>query len=240
MRKNVRLSEINSENEILFSQIFNESYDEESRANTMITRQDTINAWRKIINAMESDEGVRILRDCAVLISNKFEGTNLKASCNPSERRIYVSENLDRDELLAVLAHEACHVLERDKGLEVLTGKEMANLFEILKKRSLEDTRAGSEALNLMSYIYGLSKEWADADKVDDYIDGIEECLDNLEEIKLSGGVSDKYFWNWFAYNMDKIDEAVAYYQCGGHNDEWLDWRDKLENALQIEIELAN
>lgn len=206
----------------------------------MITTKDIIDVWRKIINAVESDEGVRALRNCAVLISDKFEGTNVKASYNPSERRIYVSRNLDKDELLSVVAHEACHVLERDKGLEVLTGMEMANLFKILEKRGLEDTRAGSEALNLMSYIYGLSKDWTDADKVDDYIDGIEECLDNLEEIKASGGESDKYFWNWFAYNMDKIDEAVAYYQCGGHNDAWLDWRDKLEDALQIEIDLAD
>lgn len=206
----------------------------------MITTRDIINAWREIINAVESDEGVRALINYAVLISDKFEGTNVKASCNPLERRIYVSKNLDKEELLTVLAHEACHVLERDKGSEVLTGMEMANLFKILEKRDLEDTRAGSEALNLMSYIYGLSKDWTDTTKVDDCIDGIEECLDNLEEIKASGGVSDKYFWNWFAYNMDKIDESVAYYQCGGHNDGWLDWRDKLEDALQIKIDLAD
>lgn len=206
----------------------------------MITTKDIINVWRKILNAVESDENTRVLRNFAVLISNKFEGTNLKASCDPSKRRIFVSENLDKDELLEVLAHEACHVLEREDGSDVLTEKEIANLFEIIQKRGLETTKAGSAAQELMAYIYGLSKEWYEADKVDEYIDGIEECLDNLEEIKLSGEVNDKYFWNWFAYNMDKVDEAIAYYQVGGHNDKWLSWRDKFEKALQIEIELAD
>lgn len=207
----------------------------------MITRQDIIDVWRKIINAVESNEGVRatLLRDYAVHISNKFEGTNLKASCDPSKRRIFVSENLDKDELLSVLAHEACHILERDKGPDVLTGKEMANLFEIIKKYDLEETTAGSEATKLMGYIYSLSKEWGDAKKVDKYIDKIDLELDRLEKIKISGEVDNKYFWNWFAYNMDKIDESIDYYQVGGHNDAWLDWRDKLEDALQIIIDLA-
>lgn len=202
----------------------------------MITRQDTIDVWRKIINAVEPNEG---LRKCAVHISDKFEGTYLKASYDPSKRRVFVSENLDKDELLSVLAHEACHVLERDNGLPVLTGNEMAELFGIIDASDLKETSAGSEASKLMVYLYGLSKEWGDADKVDEYIDGIDECLDNLEDIKLSGEVKDKYFWNWFARNMDKLDEAVVYYQCGGHNKEWLSWRSKLENALQIKIDTA-
>lgn len=202
----------------------------------MITRKDTIDVWRKIVNAVEHNEG---LRNCAVHISNKFEGTSLKASYNPSERRVYVSENLDKDELLSVLAHEACHVLERDEGHPVLTGKEMSDLFKIIEDDDIKETSASSEASKLMAYIYGLSKEWGDAGKVDEYIDGIEECLDNLEDIKLSGEIKDKYFWNWFARNMDKLDEAVVYYQCGGHNKEWLSWRSKLENALQIKIDTA-
>ena len=202
----------------------------------MITRKDTIDVWRKIVNAVEHNEG---LRNCAVHISNKFEGTNLKASYNPFERRVYVSENLDKDELLSALAHEACHVLERDEGHPVLTEKEMAELFKIIKDDDIKETSASSEASKLMAFIYGLSKEWGDEEKVDEYIDEIEECLDNLEDLKLSGEVKDKYFWNWFARNMDKIDNSVLYYQCGGHNKEWLSWRSNLENALQIKIDTA-
>ena len=201
----------------------------------MITRQDTIEVWRKIINAVESNEG---LRNCAVHITNKFAGTYLKASYDPSKRRIFVREDLNKDELLSVLAHEACHVLERDEGLPVLTEQDIAELLEIVEHRDLKD--AGSEAKNLMVYLYCLSKEWADADDVDTYIDGIEECLDNLEDIKLSGEVKDKYFWNWFARNMDKLDEAIVYYQVGGHNEKWLYWRDELEKALQIKIDIAS
>lgn len=202
----------------------------------MIIRQDTIDVWRKIVNAVES----KVLRNYAVHISNKFEGTNLKASCEPSERRIYVDGNLDKEELLTVLAHEACHVLERDEGPAVLTSKEMAELFKIIKYDDLEKTNAGSEASRLMMYICLLSKEWTDSSSVDNYIDEIEDCLDNLEDIKLSGEVKDKYFWNWFARNMDKIDEAIDYYQCGGHNKIWLHWRSELEKALQIKIDIAD
>lgn len=202
----------------------------------MITRQDTIDAWRKIVNAVNTNE---CLRNCVVRITDKFNNKGLKASYDPSKKYVYVSENLDKDELLSVLAHEACHVLERDEGSDVLTGKEMANLFEIIKKYDLEETTAGSEATKLMGYIYSLSKEWGDAKKVDKYIDKIDLELDRLEKIKISGEVDNKYFWNWFAYNMDKIDESIDYYQVGGHNDGWLDWRDKLEDALQIIIDLA-
>lgn len=205
----------------------------------MITTQDTINAWREIINAVETDEGVKVLKDCAVRISDKFEGTNLKASYDPTNKRVSVSKNLDKEELLTALAHEACHILERDEGPAVLTTKEMAELFEILKNDDLEKTNAGSEASRLMMYICFLAKEWTDAISVDNYIDEIEDCLDNLEDIKLSGEVKDKYFWNWFARNMDKIDEAIDYYQCGGHNDRWLYWRSELEKALQIKIDIA-
>lgn len=203
----------------------------------MIIRKDTIDVWRKIVNAVESNKG---LRNCAVHISNKFEGTNLKASYDPSKRRIYVSENLDKEELLTVLAHEACHILERDEGPAVLTTEDIAELFEIIKHNDLEKTNAGSEASRLMMYICLLAKEWTDASSVDNYINEIEDCLDNLEDIKLSGEVKDKYFWNWFARNMDKIDEAIDYYQCGGHNDRWLYWRSELEKALQIKIDIAD
>lgn len=203
----------------------------------MIIRQDTIDVWRKIVNAVESNKG---LRNCAVHISNKFEGTNLKASYDPSERRIYVDGNLDKEELLTVLAHEACHILERDEGPAVLTTENIAELFEIIKHNDLEKTNAGSEVSRLMMYIYLLAKEWTDSISVDNYIDEIEDCLDNLEDIKLSGEVKDKYFWNWFARNMDKLDEAIDYYQCGGHNDRWLYWRSELEKALQIKIDIAD
>ena len=201
----------------------------------MIIRKDTIDVWRKIVNAVES----KGLRSCAVHISNKFEGTNLKASYDPSKRRIYVSENLDKEELLTILAHEACHVLERDEGPAVLTTEDIAELFEIIKNNDLEKTNAGSEASRLMMYICLIAKEWTDNISVDNYIDEIEDCLDNLEDIKLSGEVKNKYFWNWFARNMDKLDEAINYYQCGGHTGIWLHWRSELEKALQIKIDIA-
>ena len=206
----------------------------------MITRQDTIDAWRKIVNAVEPiGSPNKGLRNCAVHISDKFNGRRIKASYDPSKRRVFVSENLNRNELLNVLAHEACHVLERDEGLPVLTEQEMAELLEMVEYDDLKGTKAGSEAKKLMVYIYCLSKEWTNARKVNRYIDKIEECLDNLEDIKLDGEVEDKYFWNWFARNMDKLDEAVVYYQCGGHNEKWLYWRSELENALQIKIGVA-
>lgn len=207
----------------------------------MITRQDIIDVWRKIINAVESNEGVRatLLRDYAVHISNKFEGTNLKASCDPSKRRIFVSENLDKDELLSVLAHEACHILERDKGPKVLVEDDLQRLVSIVKVNNLDDHSVGYLAIALIMAIKRLARDWTDEDKTDENIDYIDLCLDRLEEEKKSGEIEIASFWNWFARNMDKIDNSVLYYQCGGHNKEWLHWRSNLENALQIKIDTA-
>lgn len=206
----------------------------------MITTQDTINAWREIINAVEIDEGVKVLKDCVVRISDKFEGTNLKASYDPTNKRVSVSKNLDKEELLTALAHEACHILERAKGPEVLTEKDLQQLVNIIDINNLNDQNVGYLAMSLIMAIKRLARDWTDKDKTDENIDYIDFCLDRLEEEKKSGEIKIASFWNWFARNMDKIDESIDYYQVGGHNDGWIDWRNKLEDALQIIIDLAD
>jgi hypothetical protein len=206
----------------------------------MITTQDIINAWREIINAVDSDEGVKVLKDCVVRISDKFEGTNLKASYDPTNKRVSVSKNLDKEELLTALAHEACHILERAKGPEVLTERDLQQLLNIVSINNLDDQNVGHLAIYLIMTIKRLARDWTDKDRTDKNIDYIDLCLDRLEEEKKSGETKIASFWNWFARNMDKIDESIDYYQVGGHNDGWLDWRDKLEDALSIKIDLAD
>ena len=202
----------------------------------MITRQDTIDAWRKIVNAVNTNE---CLRNCVVRITDKFNNKELKASYDPSKKYIYVSENLDKDELLSVLAHEACHVLERNEGDEVLVEDDLRQLVSIVSTNKLDDHSVGYLAMALIMAIKRLARDWTDEDKTDENIDYIDLCLDRLEEEKKSGEIKIASFWNWFARNMDKIDNSVLYYQCGGHNKEWLYWRSNLENALQIKIDTA-
>ena len=202
----------------------------------MITRQDTIDAWRKIVNAVNTNE---CLRNCVVRITDKFNNKELKASYDPSKKYVYVSENLDKDELLEVLAHEACHVLERNEGDEVLVEDDLRQLVSIVNVNKLDDHSVGYLAMALIMAIKRLARDWTDEDKTDENIDYIDLCLDRLEEEKKSGEIEIKSFWNWFARNMDKIDNSVLYYQCGGHNKEWLNWRSNLENALQIKIDTA-
>lgn len=202
----------------------------------MITRQDTIDAWRKIVNAVNTNE---CLRNCVVRITDKFNNKELKASYDPSKKYIYVSENLDKDELLSVLAHEACHVLERDEGDEVLVEDDLSQLVNIVSANKLDDYSVGCLAMALILAIKRLARDWTDEDKTDENIDYIDLYLDRLEEEKKSGEIKIASFWNWFARNMDKIDNSVLYYQCGGHNKEWLYWRSNLENTLQIKIDTA-
>lgn len=202
----------------------------------MITRQDTIDAWRKIVNAVNTN---KCLRNCVVRITDKFNNKELKASYDPSRKYVYVSENLDKDELLSVLAHEACHVLERDEGDEVLVEDDLSQLVNIVSANKLDDHSVGYLAMALIMAIKRLARDWTDEDKTDENIDYIDLCLDRLEEEKKSGEIKIASFWNWFARNMDKIDNSVLYYQCGGHNKEWLYWRSNLENALQIKIDTA-
>ena len=202
----------------------------------MITRQDTIDAWRKIVNAVNTNE---CLRNCVVRITDKFNNKELKASYDPSKKYVYVSENLDKDELLSVLAHEACHVLERDEGDEVLVEDDLSQLVNIVSANKLDDHSVGCLAMALILAIKRLARDWTDEDKTDENIDYIDLYLDRLEEEKKSGEIKIASFWNWFARNMDKIDNSVLYYQCGGHNKEWLNWRSNLENALQIKIDTA-
>lgn len=202
----------------------------------MITRQDTIDVWRKIVNAVEYNE---CLRDCVVRITDKFNNKELKASYDPSKRYVYVSENLDKDELLDVLAHEACHVLERYEGDEVLVENDLQQLVNIMNVNKLDDSPVGYLAMALIMAIKRLARDWTDEDKTDENIDYIDLCLDRLEEEKKSGEVKIASFWNWFARNMDKIENSVLYYQCGGHNEKWLYWRSELENSLQIKIDTA-
>ena len=200
----------------------------------MITRQDTIDAWRKIVNAVNANE---CLRNCVVRITDKFNNKELKASYDPSKKYVYVSENLDKDELLSVLAHEACHVLERDVSEDVLLEKDVFDFYNVIESNELERTPAGLAALQLMMEIIALSKEWTDENKVDQHIDNIDDCLDELESIKLSGETKVADFWNWIARNMDKIDNSVDYDSCGGHNEKWLDFREDFEkNGIEISI----
>jgi hypothetical protein len=180
----------------------------------MITTQDIINAWREIINAVDSDEGVRALKDCVVRISDKFEGTNLKASYDPTNKRVSVSKNLDKEELLTALAHEACHILERAKGPEVLTERDLQQLLNIVNINNLDDQNVGHLAIYLIMTIKRLARDWTDKDRTDKNIDYIDLCLDRLEEEKTSLENSAKNMLKKLSISLRDLSPVYACEKC--------------------------
>ena len=198
----------------------------------MVTKQDVMKVWQEISNVVPIE--------CKIEVSDRLNGKALKASYQHSKKLITISENINKDELVYVLAHEACHALERKNGPDILVDGDLKELVSIMEDNDIIDLPVGYVALALCSEIKSLAKDWMYYKKTDEHIDYIDLCLHRLEKEKKSGKVKIADFWNWFARNMDKLDNSIDYYQCGGHNDGWLNWRDKLENALEIEIDLAN
>jgi hypothetical protein len=163
-----------------------------------------------------------------------FDYTGMKAKYNISEKCIYVWNKVAKADLPKYVAHELCHAFERLNGVPVITGGELSDIYDVINTDSLKQ-----KFVQLMSLFQILSRVWTNFDAAANCIEKLDTLIDELYDIASNGDPENKEFCKLFLSNYDKIYDGVTYYADGGHNDEFLDWKDKLSQVFGLEIPTA-
>ena len=163
-----------------------------------------------------------------------FDYTGMKAKYNISEKCIYVWNKVAKADLPKYVAHELCHAFERANGVPVITGNELSDIYDVINTDSLKQ-----KFVQLMSLFQILSRVWTNFEAAANCIEKLDTLIDELYDIASNGDPENKEFCKLFLSNYDKIYDGVTYYADGGHNDEFLDWKDKLSQVLGLEIPTA-
>jgi ubiquitin C-terminal hydrolase len=163
-----------------------------------------------------------------------FDYTGMKAKYNISEKCIYVWNKVAKADLPKYVAHELCHAFERANGVPVITGGELSDMYDVINTDSLKQ-----KFVQLMSLFQILSRVWTNFEAAANCIEKLDTLIDELYDIASNGDPENKEFCKLFLSNYDKIYDGVTYYADGGHNDEFLDWKDKLSQVFGLEIPTA-
>jgi hypothetical protein len=163
-----------------------------------------------------------------------FDYTGMKAKYNISEKCIYVWNKVAKADLPKYVAHELCHAFERLNGVPVITGGELSDIYDVINTDSLKQ-----KFVQLMSLFQILSRVWTNFEAAANCIEKLDTLIDELYDIASNGDPENKEFCKLFLSNYDKIYDGVTYYADGGHNDEFLDWKDKLSQVFGLEIPTA-
>jgi hypothetical protein len=158
----------------------------------------------------------------------------MKAKYNISEKCIYVWNKVAKADLPKYVAHELCHAFERANGVPVITGGELSDIYDVINTDSLKQ-----KFVQLMSLFQILSRVWTNFEAAANCIEKLDTLIDELYDIASNGDPENKEFCKLFLSNYDKIYDGVTYYADGGHNDEFLDWKDKLSQVFGLEIPTA-
>lgn len=163
-----------------------------------------------------------------------FDYTGMKAKYNISEKSISVYNRVAIADLPKYVAHEICHALERSKGVPVITGGELSEMYDVIKTDSLRHT-----FMQLMSLFSIISRVWTNFEAAASCVEKLDTLIDELYDIANNGDPENEEFCKLFLSNYDKIYDGVSYYSDGGHNDEFLSWKDKLSELFGFEIPTA-
>ena len=90
-----------------------------------------------------------------------------------------------------------------------------------------------------MSLFSILSRIWTNFEAAANCIEKLDTLIDELYDIASNGDPENGDFCKLFLSNYDKIYDGVTYYADGGHNDDFLNWKDKLSKLFGIEIPTA-
>lgn len=163
-----------------------------------------------------------------------FDFTGMKAKYNISDKSISVCNKVAVSDLPKYIAHELCHALERVNGIPVITGVELSNMYDVIKSDSLKQ-----KFMQLMSMFSILSRVWTNYEAAANSIEKLDTLIDELYDIASNGDPENEEFCRSFLSNYDKIYDGVTYYADGGHNEDFLNWKDKLSKLFGIEIPTA-
>lgn len=197
----------------------------------MITQEDAQECLDTLLDKLE-DAGISY----PILTINvvDFDYTGMKAKYNISERSISVWNKVAKADLTKYVAHELCHALERSSGVPVVTGGDLSDIYDVIKTDSLQH-----KFMQLMSLFSILSRVWTNFEAASNCVEKLDTLIDELYDIASNGDPENEEFCKAFLSNYDKIYDGVSYYADGGHNDDFLNWKDKLSKLFGIEIPTA-
>lgn len=203
----------------------------------MIKQEDAQECLDTLLDKLE-DAGI----SCPNLTINvvDFDYTGMKAKYNISEKSISVYNRVAKAELPKYIAHEICHALERANGSPVITGGELSDMYDAINTDTLRH-----KFMQLMSTFSILSRVWTSFEAAASCVEKLDTLIDELYDIASDGDsdneefVENEDFCKRFITNYDVIYDSVSYYSDGGHNDEFLDWKDKLSELFGFEIPTA-
>lgn len=163
-----------------------------------------------------------------------FDFTGMKAKYNISEKSISVCNKVHKADLPKYVAHELCHAFERLNGVPVIVGGELSDMYDVINTDSLRH-----KFTQLMSLFKILSRVWTNYEAAANCIEKLDTLIDELYDIASDGDPENEEFCKLFLSNYDKIYDGVTYYADGGHNDDFLNWKDKLSKLFGIDIPTA-
>ena len=163
-----------------------------------------------------------------------FDFTGMKAKYNISEKSISVWKKVAKDDLPKYVAHELCHAFERLNGSPVVTGGELSDMYDVINTDALQH-----KFMKLISLFQILSRVWTSFEAAANCIEKLDTLIDELYDIASDGDPENEEFCKTFLSNYDKIYDSVTYYADGGHNEDFLNWKDKLSKLFGIEIPTA-
>lgn len=197
----------------------------------MIKQEDAQECLDTLLDKLE-DAGI----SCPNLTINvvDFDYTGMKAKYNISEKSISVYNRVAKAELPKYIAHEICHAFERLNGTPVVTGGELSDMYDAINTDTLRH-----KFMQLMSTFSILSRVWTSYEAAANCIEKLDTLIDELYDIASDGDPENEEFCKAFLSNYDKIYDSVTYYADGGHNEDFLNWKDKLSKLFGIEIPTA-
>jgi ubiquitin C-terminal hydrolase len=197
----------------------------------MIEQNDAQECLDNLLDKLE-DAGIQ----CPSVSINvvDFDYTGMKAKYNISEKSISVYNKIAKADLPKYVAHELCHAFERLNGVPVIVGGELSDMYDVINTDSLRH-----KFTQLMSLFKILSRVWTNYEAAANCIEKLDTLIDELYDIASDGDPENEEFCKLFLSNYDKIYDGVTYYADGGHNDDFLNWKDKLSKLFGIEIPTA-
>lgn len=200
----------------------------------MVDEQQVVKEFNQVKDALGENINVELSVESSANFPN-----NVKAVCSKKQNGFTVrvcKDYVEPEELKGVIAHEFCHALERQYGNPIIGTDDLKEAYDIAAKT--KNRQLAGKVQELRRYYMILNNLWTRESVVNKAIAQIDEILKAAEDLK-EEHPEYKEMWKWFSENFDKLYDAIDYYECGGHNTEWFEWKESCEDVLGIEIPIV-